>query len=122
MKELVLTLPGIKEPITNPGNIPSVGLSSIVQLVINFLFVGAVILTLFFLVLGGIGIITSGGDKQKVAQARSRLTYAIVGLVVIFLSFFIINLIGGLFGLNLLNIPIAPYGPDCFSNLPGKPC
>lgn len=110
MRELVLTFPGIKEPITNPGNIPTAGLSSIVQFVISLLFLGAVILTLFFLVYGGISFITSGGDKQKVSQARLRITYAVVGLIIIFLSFFIINLIGGIFGINILNVP-APLDP-----------
>jgi len=103
MKELALTLPDGKT-ITPPGNAPDVEISPIIQFLISFLFVGAVLLTLFFLVYGGISFITSGGDKQKVVQARLRITYAIVGLIIIFLSFFIINFIGGLFGLNLLNI------------------
>lgn len=116
-----LTLPG-GEKITAPGNIPNVGISPIIQFAISFLFLGAVILTLFFLVFGGISFITSGGDKQKVVQARLRITYAIVGLIIIFLSFFIINLIGGFFGINILNVPIPAYGPDCVNNLPRTPC
>jgi len=100
---LALTLPG-GEKITAPGNIPNVGISPIIQFAVTTLLVLAVIVTLFFLVYGGISFITSGGDKQKVVQARLRITYAIVGLIIIFLSFFIVNLIGGVFGINILNI------------------
>lgn len=57
---------------------------------------------LFFLLWGGLAWITSEGDKQKLAAARSRITYAIVGLVVSFLSFLIINIISTLFNIKLL--------------------
>ncbi len=104
MQNLALTLPG-GEKITSPGNIPNVSVSPLLQLGVTFLLVGAVLLTLFYLIYGGISFITSGGDKQKVVQARLKLTYAVVGLIVVFLSFFIINLIGGIFGVSLLQIP-----------------
>lgn len=115
---LALTLPG-GEKITPPGNIPNVGISPILQTAVTLLFIAAVLLTLFFLIYGGISFIISGGDKQKVAAARLKLTYAVVGLIIVLLSFFIVNVIGGIFGINLLNVPIPPLLEPC---LPGKPC
>ncbi|MBI2442554.1 MAG: hypothetical protein HYV40_01440 [Candidatus Levybacteria bacterium] len=57
-----------------------------------------VILALFYLIYGGIQWITSSGDKQKVAAARNRMIYAIIGLVIIFLSIFLVNLVLYIFG------------------------
>ncbi|MCX7928510.1 MAG: pilin [Patescibacteria group bacterium] len=51
------------------------------------------IVLFIYLIIGGFKYITSEGNSQKVEQAKSTLTYAIGGLVVIVLSFFIINLI-----------------------------
>lgn len=79
----------------------------IVGTFITFAFILAVLIALAFLVFGGIKWITSGGDKTAVEGARNTIVAAIVGLVIVFLSYFILNIILGLFGLNLktLNIP-----------------
>lgn len=60
---------------------------------INFIFVFAVVLALGFLIFGGIRWITSGGDKAGVESARNTIIAAIVGLVVIVLAYFILNLL-----------------------------
>lgn len=44
-----------------------------------------------FIILGGIKFITSGGDELKVSQAKSTVTFAIIGLVVVVLSYAIIR-------------------------------
>ena len=49
---------------------------------------------LFFIVFSGIKFILSGGDPKQVESARNTLTWAIIGLVVVLSSFFIISLIG----------------------------
>jgi hypothetical protein len=71
--------------ITNPGNV--------VGAIITTLFILAIVITLFFLLWGGIRWITSGGDKAKIDQARGTLVAAVVGLVITFLSYFILNLV-----------------------------
>jgi len=48
---------------------------------------------LFLIIYSGIRFIRSGGDQEKLKGARETLTYAIIGLVIILLSFAIINLI-----------------------------
>jgi len=54
------------------------------------------------LILGGFEWIFSQGDKQKVAQARQRLTMSVIGLILIFLSFMIINILYGFFRLPVI--------------------
>jgi hypothetical protein len=106
MKDLALTLPG-GQTITAPGGIPQGGLnvtSKVIGNSITIMIIIAIILTLVFLILGGIGWITSGGDKAKVAAARSRINYAIIGLIVTLAAFFLVNVIGYIFKVPLLGI------------------
>ena len=61
--------------------------------IVNAALVFAGVVAVFFIIFSGIKFITSGGDPKGVDAARKTLTFAIVGLVIILLSFFIINLI-----------------------------
>jgi hypothetical protein len=69
----------------------------------------------FNLITGAISIITSGGDKVKVTEARSRITMGLVGLVIIIAAMFIIELIGTLIGFDLV---LNPAG--FIRNLPAR--
>lgn len=74
---------------------------AVLGLIINFVFVLAIIIAFVFLLIGGFKWIVSGGDKGAVEGARNTIIAAIVGLVILFLSYIILNLILGLFNLNL---------------------
>lgn len=54
-------------------------------------------LTVFYIVFTGIRFIISRGDPERVADAKSRLTYAIVGFIVLILAFAATQLIDRLF-------------------------
>jgi hypothetical protein len=106
MQYLALTLPGGKT-ISAPGGVPTGGLSMVSKIIGNFItimLIVTVILTLVFLIWGGVQWVQSGGDKQKLASARSRLTYAIIGLVVALLSFAVISIVGSVFNVNIFKI------------------
>lgn len=104
MKYLSLNLPG-NQTVNPPSSIPSGGLDVVAKLFRNFyslMIILCIVLSLIFIVLGGLQWITSGGDKAKVQAARNKLTWAIVGLIVAFSGFFIISLIGYFFKVDLL--------------------
>ncbi|MBI4080144.1 MAG: hypothetical protein HY430_00030 [Candidatus Levybacteria bacterium] len=61
--------------------------------IMTFAIVIAIIIALFYLIWGGIKWITSGGDKEKVSTARNQIISVVVGLILVFLSWFIINFI-----------------------------
>jgi hypothetical protein len=61
--------------------------------IVYFLFGGAFIVTFFFLIFGGIRWIISGGDEKAMADARNTITFALLGLAVVILSFTFIKLI-----------------------------
>lgn len=73
------------------------GLSSdpavIISNVLNFLFILAAVVAVIFLIWGGVKWITAGGDKTKVQAARETIIGAIIGLVVAFAAFFIVNFV-----------------------------
>lgn len=80
----------------------------IVGNIINILLVISIVVSLFFLIWGGIKWITSGGDKGKIEQARSTLIAAVVGLAISLLAFFIVDFVLGFFtgqGMNSLQVP-----------------
>lgn len=97
-------------PIQMPGQIAKVnGLVgnfgiNVIHLGINLLIFAASLLVLFFVLWGGLKWLTSEGDKKKVEEARTTIIYSVIGLVVIILSFLIINVIGAFFKVNLLQI------------------
>ena len=72
---------------------------------INLLFVAAALLALAFLIFGGIKWLTSQGEKEGVTKARETIVASIVGLVIIFLSYVIVNFLLNLFvGVNLMSL------------------
>jgi hypothetical protein len=72
------------------GGLDTTG-TNIIQLVLNLLIFAAAIIAIVVIIWSGIQWIRSEGDPSKVAAARARLIYAIVGLVVVAGSFFIIQ-------------------------------
>ncbi len=93
-----LTLPGgtaISGPVPWASNI-----GAIINKAIPFIFAFAGIGMLLMLLAGGFGILTSSGDAKKLEGAKQRLTYAILGFIVIFTAFWVVQLAGKIFGLQ----------------------
>lgn len=74
---------------------------------INLIFAVAALLALVFLIIGGVKWLTSQGEKEGVNKARETIVAAIVGLVIIFLSYLIVNFVLNLFvGVSLNNLQL----------------
>jgi Type IV secretion system pilin len=84
-------------------NTPLELFSLVLSLVIGIITVIAFIWFLFLLITGAIGIMTSGGDKQTAENARRRIVSGLIGLIVVIAGIFIVDLIGALIGINILN-------------------
>jgi hypothetical protein len=84
----------------------------IISWAMTLFFIIAILVSLFFVLFGAFRWITSGGDQNKVAQARQTLISAIVGLVIALSTFFIINIVmyiftgKGLSDLGSINIKL----------------
>jgi len=88
------------------GN-PAQGVTKGVSAIIGFLTVVAAIWFLFQFLIGGIAWISSAGDKNKLTEARERLTNAFIGLVVVVASWAMLALAGQFFGWTDI---LAPAG------------
>jgi len=95
MKELALSLPGgntIDSPVKNITD-----LGGFISGLLNIAFYIAAFLSFYFLVWGAFAYLMAQGEKENLAKARARITYAIIGLMVVLLSFFIAQFAGEIF-------------------------
>ena len=81
---------------------------NIIGAAISFIFVIGVIIAIFYLLLGAVKWIYSGGDKAAIEGARGTITAAIVGLVVLFLVFLIFTILLNFFGFGIEEITNIP--------------
>ncbi len=72
----------------------------ILATVIAFGLVIASILSLIYIIVGGITFILSAGNEEKIKKAVHTVRYSIIGLFVSFLAFFLVSWIA-----KLLDIP-----------------
>ena len=82
--------------------------SNLLPRVVALAFIIGCLIFFFMFVWGAITWISSGGDKQALESARGRITSAIVGLVVLFVSLAIIKFIENFFGVKILILDIQP--------------
>lgn len=93
----------------------AIGISSVLSNIINLLFAAAAITTLFMIIFSAFQWITSGGEKENVAKARGRLTWAIIGLVLLSLAFLLMRVLGSITGFSFFAEPGIPP-VDCSAN------
>lgn len=95
------------------GGLESITVPNIISAAVKLILVIAALVSFIFLVLGGIRWITSGGDKEGTAKAQGTITAALIGLVIVFAAWAIINLLQTFFGIGPIfefNIPSAVTG------------
>lgn len=71
--------------------------------VFGFLTIAAGLSFLIYFAMGGLTWITSGGDKGKVDSAKSRMTSAAIGMIIITVTYGIVWIIGKVVGFDLLD-------------------
>ncbi len=81
-------------------------IGKIVGVVLQVLLVVAAIVFFVMLLVGGIRWILSGGDKTGTQNARSQITAALIGLVIVFSAWLIAGLIGRIFNVDIFNITL----------------
>lgn len=105
------TLKGLGDsPFSNPtaGNGSAITIfTNFMSKVIGILTVIAIIWFIFTFITGAIGIISSGGDKAALESAQKKITTGLIGLVVVIIAVFAIDLVGYLLGfsVSILNLP-----------------
>ena len=91
--------------IQNPV-IPSFELGTLIGNFVGLGILAAAILTLVYLVWGGIEWISSGGDKAGMEAAKSRLTNAIIGLTITICAWAFMTIISTFLGFPFPCLPV----------------
>lgn len=76
-------------------------ISYIVSDLLPYVFVLAGILLLFFLIAGGLEMMTSAGNPKSSASAKEKITAALVGFIIIFAAYWITQLLQAILGINV---------------------
>ena len=77
--------------------------ASILEIIATFVALGLIaasLLCLMYIIIGGITLILSAGNEEKIKKAVHTIRYAIIGLIVTFVAFFAVAWIS-----KLLDIP-----------------
>ena len=82
----------------------SATLGSLTNRLIPYIFAIAGFLLLIYLIIGGFSYMTSGGNPKTMAAAQQKITYAVLGFVIIFLAYWIVIIVG-----RILNIPQSRF-------------
>jgi len=108
----------IKNPVLNYGDISGTTFfGNLFSALISLGFVVGSLVFFFILLTGGVQWMTSGGDKNAYESAKSKLTHAFIGLVILFSFFAIIYFVECFFGIGLRSIRIGPFNIG-FANAP----
>jgi len=86
--------------LNNPGVSTDIQVEAVPQYIVNALFLIAAFLAVAYLMYGGIKWITSRGDKVQVEAARKHIVAAVLGLVIVAGSFFALNVVFRLLGVE----------------------
>jgi uncharacterized membrane protein len=78
-------------------NMPSDDFGSLISKLIPFIFTISGIVLLFFIILSGFQMIFSAGDPKAAQAAKSKLTSAVIGFLIIFVSYWIVQIVGNVF-------------------------
>ena len=115
---LAVTL-NIKEKLVelgDPYKVQNIGL--LLSRFVGILLVAAAIAAFFYLIMGGIQWITSGGDKAGTQAAREKITAAFIGLAIVATAWAVFLIIQWFFGFRILGgqgIPSGSGDSKCLS-------
>ncbi|MEK7597900.1 MAG: hypothetical protein AAB441_04615 [Patescibacteria group bacterium] len=82
------------------GDNPVQGLGKFIGFGIQMFILVAGLFMLVYLLWGAFDWISSGGEKEKIAKAQSKITNAVIGIVLVFVVLVAFNLLAG----NILGI------------------
>lgn len=63
------------------------------------------------LIIGGFTYLTAGSDPEKAGKARSTMTWAIIGIAMMILSYIILRAIYWFTGVNVLDFNVLYFSP-----------
>lgn len=75
-------------------------LGGIISAVVPYLFGIAGFLLLLYLIFGGFSYMLSGGDPKATESAKQKITNAVIGFVIIFAAYWLVQILGTVLGIT----------------------
>ena len=100
--DLKLNLDSLLDSLPRGGKIgvwSSLTIEGIVSALIPFIYVLAGLALLLMLIVGGFQLMMSAGDPKGVESGRNKLMYALIGFLIIFVSYWLVQILQVVFGL-----------------------
>lgn len=92
-------------PDYKPGKInladPDLTLGRIISVLLPYIFAVAGLTLFGFLIFGGFQLLTSGGNPETVKKAQGKITSALVGFLIIFLAYWLTQILEVIFGISI---------------------
>ncbi len=73
---------------------------------VNLILVASAVSSFFMLLIGGLRFIIAGGDRDATTAAGRTIANALIGLVIVFSVYGLMNLLSDFFGVRLLQYTI----------------
>jgi hypothetical protein len=74
---------------------PVAGAGKLLGTLVNLFIIGSSMFVLLYMLWGAFDWITSGGDKEKVQHARNKISYAAIGMILIFVVLVVFGVLTG---------------------------
>jgi len=79
----------------------SSNVAGIINLVLPYVFIAAGLILLFVLISAGFNMMFGAADEKKVAAAKAQLTNGIIGFVLLFLAYWIVQIVATILGIQV---------------------
>ena len=83
---------GLKTSLSTPGGV--------ISIVVPVLFIIAGFILLFYLISGGFALMFSKGDQRAVEAGKAKITSAVTGFIILFVSFWLVQILGDIFQIS----------------------
>jgi hypothetical protein len=75
-------------------------ISDIINVLLPYIFTGAGLVLLLYLLYGGFHLIFSGGDPKAIQEAKGKIVNALIGFIIIFAAYWIVQIAGKVLGIE----------------------
>jgi len=94
-----ITLPGYED---TGFKFENATIGEIVGKLLPYIYVAAGLVLLLMLIAGGIGLMTAAGNPDKSKAAYGRITGALIGFLIIFISYFVALIVEKILGVKFM--------------------
>ena len=94
---------GFKFQGKDPGTGQEMGtIGAVVSEILKYLYPFAGLILFFMLIWGGFSFLTAAGDEEKIKSGQQRITWAVVGFLVLFVAFWLMRLLQFVLGIGMV--------------------